>query len=58
MIAASDQVVLLADASKFPGRGMTRVCGPEDLDVVVTDVPADSPTCSVLREAGVEIRQA
>jgi DeoR/GlpR family transcriptional regulator of sugar metabolism len=58
MIGAADQVVLLADASKFPGRGMTRVCGPEQLDVVVTDAPADSPTAAVLREAGVEIRQA
>jgi DeoR/GlpR family transcriptional regulator of sugar metabolism len=58
MIAASDQVVLLADASKFPGRGMARVCGPQDLDVVVTDAPADSPTPSVLREAGVDVRQA
>jgi DeoR/GlpR family transcriptional regulator of sugar metabolism len=57
MIAAADQVVLLADASKFPGRGMTRVCGPEELDIVVTDAPADSPTCSALREAGVEMLQ-
>jgi DeoR/GlpR family transcriptional regulator of sugar metabolism len=58
MIAASDQVVLLADESKFPGRGMARVCGPEDLDVLVTDARADAPTPSVLREAGVEVRQA
>jgi DeoR/GlpR family transcriptional regulator of sugar metabolism len=58
MIAASDQVVLLADASKFPGRGMARVCGPQELDVVVTDAPADSPTPSLLREAGVDVRQA
>jgi DeoR/GlpR family transcriptional regulator of sugar metabolism len=28
MIAASDQVILLADSAKFPGRGMASVCGP------------------------------
>ncbi|MGW0824438.1 DeoR/GlpR family DNA-binding transcription regulator [Streptomyces sp. NPDC002845] len=55
MIAASDQVVLLADAGKFPGTGMARVCGPEDLDVVVTNAPADEATRTSLREAGVEV---
>jgi DeoR/GlpR family transcriptional regulator of sugar metabolism len=55
MIAASAQVVLVADAGKFPGTGMARVCGPEDLDVVVTNAPGDEKTCSRLREAGVEV---
>src|SRR6185312_7264631 len=32
MIAASAQVVLVADTGKFPGTGMARVCGPEELD--------------------------
>src|SRR4051812_38205815 len=58
MIAASDQVVLLADASKFPGRGLARVCGPEQIDVVVTDAAADTPGISALRDAGVELRHA
>ena len=57
MIAAAERVVLIADASKFPGRGMARVCGPEELDIVVTDAPAKSPALSVLREAGVDVRQ-
>jgi DeoR/GlpR family transcriptional regulator of sugar metabolism len=55
MIAASAQVVLLADAGKFPGTGMARVCGPEELDVVVTNAPVDEKTGSRLREAGVEV---
>lgn len=55
MIAASDQVVLLADAGKFPGSGMARVCGPDDLDVVVTNAPADERTRTSLSEAGVEV---
>ncbi|WP_214324481.1 DeoR/GlpR family DNA-binding transcription regulator [Nonomuraea sediminis] len=55
MIAASDHVVLVADSGKFPGTGMARVCGPEQLDVVVTDAGADPGTLSTLREAGVEV---
>src|SRR6266496_2361018 len=34
MIAASREVVLIADTGKFPGTGMARVCGAEDLDTV------------------------
>jgi len=57
MIASGDQVVLLADAAKFPGTGMARVCGPEELDVVVTDaVPAAAAgTRGALEEAGVRV---
>jgi DeoR/GlpR family transcriptional regulator of sugar metabolism len=47
--------VLLADAGKFPGTGLARVCGPDALDVVVTSPGAHEPTCSALREAGVEV---
>lgn len=55
MIKASDKAVLLADAAKFPGTGMAKVCGPEDLDMVVTDAPVDPVTRSALEEAGVDV---
>ncbi|MFF0227206.1 DeoR/GlpR family DNA-binding transcription regulator [Streptomyces sp. NPDC004629] len=55
MIGAGDKVVLLADAAKFPGTGMAKVCGPEDLDMVVTDAPVDTVTRSALQDAGVEV---
>jgi DeoR/GlpR family transcriptional regulator of sugar metabolism len=55
MIKAGEKVVLLADAAKFPGTGMAKVCGPEDLDVVVTNAPVDAATRSSLEEAGVEV---
>jgi DeoR/GlpR family transcriptional regulator of sugar metabolism len=58
MIAASDRVILLADSAKFPGSGMASVCGPEDLDTVVTDAPADTRTAARLREAGVTVIEA
>lgn len=55
MIVAGDKVVLLADAGKFPGTGTARVCGPEELDVVVTNASSDPATCAALDEAGVEV---
>jgi DeoR/GlpR family transcriptional regulator of sugar metabolism len=58
MIAASDQVILVADHAKFPGSGVARVCGAEDLDVVVTNAGADPATTTALREAGVEVVEA
>jgi DeoR/GlpR family transcriptional regulator of sugar metabolism len=55
MIAASDHVVLLADVGKFPGTGMARVCGPDDLDTLVTNAPVDAATAAALKEAGVDV---
>lgn len=55
MIAASDRVVLLADKTKLPGTGMVKICGPEDLDVIITDASQDDATCVALREAGVRV---
>lgn len=58
MIAAADEVVLLADAAKFPGSGLARVCGPDELDTVVTDADADPRTLATLAEKGVEVVRA
>ncbi|MGV9563669.1 DeoR/GlpR family DNA-binding transcription regulator [Streptomyces sp. NPDC003480] len=55
MIKAADKVALLADSAKFPGTGMAKVCGPGDLDVVVTNAPVDPATRSFLEEAVVEV---
>jgi len=57
MIAASDHVVLVADVGKFPGTGMSRVCGPQELDTVVTNATADDRTKTALREAGVTVHE-
>ena len=58
MIAASDHVVLVADGGKFPGSGMSRVCGAEDLDVVITNAGADPATITAFGDAGVEVIEA
>ncbi|MET8635124.1 DeoR/GlpR family DNA-binding transcription regulator [Streptomyces sp. NPDC004096] len=55
MIKSSDRIVLLADAAKFPGTGMAKVCDAGDLDVVVTNAPVEPATRSSLDEAGVEL---
>ncbi|MFI7413964.1 DeoR/GlpR family DNA-binding transcription regulator [Streptomyces sp. NPDC049627] len=57
MIAAGDKVVLLADRSKFPGTGMVKICGPEDLDALITNASEDDATCTALRESGVRVIQ-
>lgn len=55
MIAAAGQVVLLADRHKFPGTGALRVCGPEDVDVIVTNEGADEATLRTCAAAGAEV---
>lgn len=55
LIAAADEVVLLADAAKFPGVGTATVCGPEALHRVITDAEPEAETATALRAHGVEI---
>ncbi|WP_103964288.1 DeoR/GlpR family DNA-binding transcription regulator [Nonomuraea solani] len=55
MIAAAGQVVLVVDRHKFPGTGALRVCGPEDIDVVVTNEGADPATLRNCAAAGAEV---
>ncbi|WP_214321136.1 DeoR/GlpR family DNA-binding transcription regulator [Nonomuraea sediminis] len=55
MIAAAGEVVLLVDRHKFPGTGALRVCGPEDIDVVVTNRGADETTLRNCAAAGAEV---
>ncbi len=58
MLTVAERVVLVADASKLPGRGIARVCGPDALDTVVTGPDADHDTLGTLRDAGVEVLTA
>jgi DeoR/GlpR family transcriptional regulator of sugar metabolism len=58
MIAAAGQVVLVADRHKFPGTGALRVCGPEDIDVIVTNDGADEGTLRACAAAGTEVLRA
>lgn len=58
MIACAEQTVVLADRGKFPGTGVLPVCGPGDVDVVVTNEGADPETLAACARAGTEIRLA
>ncbi|MFH0515879.1 DeoR family transcriptional regulator [Streptomyces sp. M41] len=51
------ELVLLADAAQFPGTGTgtAQVCGPRELDVVVTNAPVGTASPASLGEAGVEV---
>ncbi|MGH2969967.1 MAG: DeoR/GlpR family DNA-binding transcription regulator [Solirubrobacteraceae bacterium] len=55
MLAAAARSVLLADSAKFGMRGVVRVCGPEDLDVLVTDGDAPAAARTSLARADVEV---
>jgi DeoR/GlpR family transcriptional regulator of sugar metabolism len=55
MIAASRRAVLLVDEAKFEMTGAVRVCGAGELDVVVTDAPADHPGVAAFEREGVEV---
>jgi DeoR/GlpR family transcriptional regulator of sugar metabolism len=58
MLRAVDEVVLLADPSKFPGSGLARVCGPEDVDVLVCRAGDGEPTVSAFEDAGCRVVHA
>ncbi|WP_219412658.1 DeoR/GlpR family DNA-binding transcription regulator [Pseudonocardia nigra] len=58
MIDAAGQTVVLADRGKFPGTGLLPVCGPEEVDVIVTNEGADQETLDACARVGTEIRLA
>lgn len=58
MLAAAERSVLLADRGKFPGSGLLSVCGPEDVDVLVTNRGADPGTLARMAQAGTEVIEA
>jgi len=55
MLAAATRRVLVADSSKFGMRGVVRVCGIEDVDVLITDEQAPQAACDAVTRAGVEV---
>ncbi|SCE67380.1 transcriptional regulator, DeoR family [Micromonospora coriariae] len=58
MIAAAEQTVVVADRGKFPGSGLLQVCGPEEVDVIITNDDVDSATLAVFAKADTEVIQA
>ncbi len=52
LLTAGASVVLLADRDKLPGRGTFQVCGPDALDLVITNEDADPDVVAGLRSSG------
>jgi DeoR family transcriptional regulator of aga operon len=56
MIRAAQQVVIVADSSKFLREAMTRVCGLEEVDFVLTAGELAPDVLPAFAETGLEIR--
>jgi len=55
VIPQVDRVIVVADHTKFERRGFARVCGFENIDMVITDAPPPADTADRLAEAGVTV---
>jgi DeoR family transcriptional regulator of aga operon len=56
MIAAAGRRIVLADGSKIGAVGLARLCGVEDVDLVITGASADPAAVEALRERGCDVR--
>ena len=55
MLAAADQAIVVADSSKFGKVSLSRLCGLQDVGVVVSDRGIDSQWKQWLESAGVQL---
>lgn len=55
LIRQAEKVIVVADSSKFKGRGSLIVCPLARIDTVITDEGIEPRSMTMLREAGVEI---
>jgi DeoR family transcriptional regulator of aga operon len=54
MIQVAQQIVVLADSTKFGRRGIGRICGIEQVDYIITDSGAPADSLRQLEEKGVK----
>ncbi|RUS46267.1 DeoR/GlpR family DNA-binding transcription regulator [Cohnella sp. AR92] len=55
MIGMADEVIVLADASKFGVQAFTFVAGLSDVDAIITDSRAEDSRIAPLRELGISV---
>ena len=55
LIQVSARVVAIADSTKFGKRALSRICGWDAIDVLITDDRVDADTLAMLRAAGVDV---
>ena len=58
MAQRAQHVVIVADGSKLGRRSFARVCGVDDIDVLVTDAADDAPAVAALADKGIRIISA
>jgi DeoR family transcriptional regulator, fructose operon transcriptional repressor len=54
MIQAADQIILLADSSKFDKKGFFRICGLSDVDILITDKGVSKDTWEMINSYPLE----
>lgn len=54
MISVAQQVVVMADSTKFGRRGIGRICGLDQVDYIITDAGAPMESIRQLEEKGVK----
>jgi DeoR family transcriptional regulator, aga operon transcriptional repressor len=55
MARQARRVVIVADSSKVGRRAFARICGPSDIDVLVTDTGIAADDLVLIQAAGVEV---
>lgn len=55
LLTRAEQLVVIADSSKFEQRGSMAVCNLSRVDTLVTDAGASAATLDMLRNAGVKV---
>jgi len=58
VIDCAENVIVAADHSKLQGRGLVRVCGPDKVNMLVTDAPLPGPLEQCLTREGITVRIA
>ena len=56
-IRNADQVIVLADCSKFGVRAVNNVCSLSDIDIVITDAKTPASFVNQLEQAGIKVIQ-
>lgn len=55
MIKAAQRVIVLADSSKFGKRGFAKICGLEDVDMIITDSRIRPIDRDAIEEFGIDL---
>lgn len=58
MIEIADELIVLADASKFGVQDFTAICGPQQISMIITDASADDEQVETFQSQGIRVIKA